>query len=76
MILLLYSEIIGSTLAEWAAEKVGYSLRKPLVAHDHEWEGPAPQGVGGAERSGGFPEGVPYFFSGPFMGVGMSFFQL
>ncbi len=27
-----------------AAEKAGYLLPKPLVAHDHEWEGPAPSG--------------------------------
>ncbi len=46
------------------AEKVRYCLRKPLVARDHEREGPtACCGRGGGRQAGGFPEAVPYFFS-------------
>jgi len=45
-----------------AAEEYGYPLLKPLVARDHEREGPTPNGVGGAEavRPEGFRRGYPY----------------
>ncbi len=44
-------------------EKTGVPLLKPLVARDHEREGPAPQGVGGAEavRPEGFRREGPVF---------------
>ena len=47
-----------------AVEKAGLTLLKPLVARDHEREGPtACCGRGEGRKAGGFQEGEPCFFN-------------